>query len=262
MKSNIRFVAYLKGSIQGPMDVADLWQLEGFSLDSSVCEVGTDAWKPAKDFDAIARYMLTQENPETEASPVKLHWRDAIIPSDVEEVSSPTRYSAVTLESGDYSKRKAVVPKTPKPSRASKFQKAFHRHRKGALLIGLSMIFMGVYEPQADMIMAISESLASPDSALPAVSILRKGNTSRIRKGPWKHDGVQSKTEAPKNSVSIVEIGSEDLGAGMIQKTIVETKMVDGVQRQETKTIVVPTKKSKVRSKKTSLLSLSGPSLS
>lgn len=264
MNDSRQFVVYLKGCIQGPLDVEEVWQLEGFTLDTSVCPVGDDTWKSAREFTLITQ----RQNPGEEVAPSAhvTNWREAVINSDVPDFPSTRRYAPLVVQSGDPVRLTGVSHRASKAKPGSEWPRILYRQRKTFLLGGLVMIFTGLYAPQADMVAAICQGLATSDATLPSASLSRRWAVSRPpRRGPWKKPARTSSQPIPKPAAppaTIVEIGSEDLGNGMVQKTVVITRIVGGSEIHETKTIVERAKPIRKPRKKLSYLNAEDDPLS
>lgn len=261
----MRFIVYLGGVIQGPLNIPEMWELPGFNGKTTVCREGEDGWAPAEVFPEIEhlRYAPPPPPPEVEtALSAKKTWRDAIIPADVTDEAYWYKPQAqMVIQSGDVvtaSRQKTPAQAPVKVKR--EFPAWMVRHRKNMLLGVLLTGLIGAYSPQGDSIAAICEGLAGPTGPLPLSMITRSwSGRPRPKAGPWRKAFTAKSIDASSKAKTttppvIFEIGSEDLGNGFIEKTIVITRYVDGVQIQETKTKVIPAPKQKARRKKLSKL--------
>src|SRR5579871_4258615 len=84
----MKFRVFINNVMDGPYGVAELWQLPGFSLDSSVCPDGEFSWQPARQYPVITRYSQQSTSGDydpgemTAEGPAKItsqNWRQAVI---------------------------------------------------------------------------------------------------------------------------------------------------------------------------------------
>ena len=253
--------------MDGPFGVAELWQLPGFSLETSVCPDGEFSWQPAGQYPIITRFTQQITSGDYDPGevlpdiPVKItshNWRQAVIGEGAPEMKLPPPSPSLTPSQ---EASKGPLKHSPeKFSKARKVANGLSEYRRGILLILLGFVSVGVYYPETENLTAFLADISMHDSAIMA----RGGRFRQIGSphagGAWKHKTAQvspSPTVKPAAAVhaaplppEVVEIGSEDLGNGMVSKTIVVTEIRDGVRVQQTKTIEVPAHPRKAKRKK------------
>jgi hypothetical protein len=140
-----RFWVNLNGSIQGPMSMADLWELPGFSFDTPVCPEEATEWGPAKDQPAIVQFSFQSDSGDYDPlaleseEPKKFeskNWRAAIIQSDAPEFRSyRAPYQACAVLSQERNSKQAVAIR--KGNKAIRF---WQRYWKIMLLLVLGFV--------------------------------------------------------------------------------------------------------------------------
>ena len=93
----MKFRVYINNSMDGPFGVAELWQLPGFSLDTSVCPDGEFSWQPAGQYPVITRFSQQatsgdydpgQVVPDASTKIDHHNWREAVIGENIPETRS------------------------------------------------------------------------------------------------------------------------------------------------------------------------------
>jgi hypothetical protein len=253
MRPGSKFRVYLNGSMDGPFTATELCKLPNFSPNTLVCPEGEDCWIGAGQFPAITQLMTQVSSgdykpepltPEELSNAAKLNWREAVIGAKIPDVKS------------------YLPPLAPPPKLLSLTRAATQfGHRRKILLILLGFVSIGAYYPEADNLSAFLIELKTDDAAIFTMgSRFRQGGSPHAQES-WKYRAPRKKSAAKvKNADStdpsaqdIVEIGSEDVGNGLLFKTIVITEVHNGVRTQRTTTITVqshPRKSKKTPAKK------------
>ena len=145
-------------------------------------------------------------------------------------------------------------------SNVKKITNTLGENRRGILLILLGFVSVGFYYPETENLNNFLSDISVHDSAIMAMGARFRKIGSPHAGGVWKHktprvspsSAVKPAAAAPPASPAseVIEIGSEDLGNGMVSKTIVVTEIRDGVRVQQTKTIEVPAHPRKTKRKK------------
>jgi hypothetical protein len=265
----MRFLISIGHSITGPYEPAELRGLPDFSFDALVCPEGDDVWRPARQFPNLLHYEEETVNPLVEPDRSAGHritpqnWREAIIAADAPErqryamaprpgVSHPLATGAHPAKSHKHSHWQTL--------NLARWHAAVSRQRKSILAL-LGTIVAGVYTPQVNALMTIYGSLREPKQT----ALMLQG--TRIRTGgvphaPGSHRHHPSPNVIPVRSLSlppafeplanagtpqVVEIASDDMGNGFVMKTVVITREENGVKISQTKSYMVPLRKSKAK---------------
>ena len=246
----MKFRVFMSGSMYGPFSVSELFKLEGFSLMTCVCPDGDDSWEKAAQYPAITNSLPQKISGDYAAEPVapesfvqkpltrdersnvpNSNWRQAVIGQDIPSLklySAPTSLSPVPEK-----KRTANAPG--------------HQHRRKLLLL-LGLASIAAYYPQTENLTPFLADFGADNTAISAMGYRFRTGGSPHWRGPGKSKAIQNisglaaKPSGRRAAAApgIIEIGSEDLGNGLILKTIVTTEIKDGVQTQRTTTLAVP----------------------
>jgi hypothetical protein len=255
--------------MDGPYAVEELWKLPGFSLVTSVCPDGDFSWQPAGQYPAITRFLqrassgdydpdqIPAEGGMANAAP-KLNshnWREAVIGENLPDVKMTSRPVAVLSEPVAAPAKSLPLPapvirKTPS-------RLAAYRYVMLWFLLGVTSI--GLCYPQTEHWSNFLSQISVNDASITAMGArFRQMGSPHAKGGWWKHKTLLvTPTITDKGIVApastgpeIEEIGSEDLGNGMISKTVVVTEIRDGIRVQQTKTYEVPAHPHKAKRKK------------
>jgi hypothetical protein len=255
-KQSNKFRVFLRGKIEGPYPVIDLCKLVDFSLNALVCPEGEDVWIAAEKFPDISKTMAQvlsgdykpeplpagANGPEESQSVSKVSWREAVIGNNIPDYKLYTASDNGFTNLGDRSDSSGTKLKAF-TNAASKLGR-----RRKVWLILLGFVSFGAYFPRAENFAEFLLALNNDD-----IAILTMG--SRFRQGapphtrtPRKREALQSKdipngktapSVSPSHASNVEEIGSEDLGNGLILKTVVITEIRNGVRTQRTTTMEV-----------------------
>lgn len=252
----MKFRVYINNTMDGPFAVAELWQLPGFSLDCSVCPDGEFSWQPASQYPVITRFAQQATSgdynpgevpPDAVEKITSQNWRQAVIGEEVPEIKSAPAPSLTPSP---------VLPKKPLKSspeplaKIKKLASSLGEHRRGILLLLLGFVSVGVYYPETENLAEYLSDISVHQAAMETMGNRFRQLGSPHAGGLWKHktnryrpapgDKVAPAVPTAPPTPEVIEIGSEDLGNGMVSKTIVVTEIRDGVRVQQTKTIEVP----------------------